>query len=367
MTILGSRSSVPAFNESSLELRLLQGLAALRKSTTPESSERCEREIHELMTRIGGREHAEIVPTLTAVLSLGNVGLATAALAALGNLEGGAIRAVPAILQAGLSGNADLLINASWALGSIADRSAVVALVELCKGSENYKVLVDYTLSEFIKYGEECVPFIARVQDRLSEISPKGVFSHIEKLNELRIQLRHERAKTYGKVDFPGQVALDPLIESGSLPIDEIADIEPTKLAAEGNPVADERFRFRAQGISSEVGLEIHRLLANDSPRHLVLFVEDECGFGVEASEIIDCLASVIGARYGLDPLSTYWATLTTRESGLAVEGRDELRLHVLKSDTVTGRYDTYHDFLFENMRALVNFLNASYMSSEES
>ncbi len=367
MTSLESRSSVPAFDESSLELRLLQGIAALKRSTTPENGERCEQELHEILTRIGGREHAEIVPTLTAVLSLGNVGLATAALSALGNLEGEAIRAVPAILQAGLSGDANLLINASWALGSIADRSAVAALVELCVRSKNYKVLVDYTVPEFIKYGEECVPFITRVEDALSEISPEGVFSHIEKLNTLRTQLRHERAKIYGKVDFPGQVTLDPLVESASLPVDEIADIEPAQLPAEGNPVADERFRFKVQGISSEVGLEIHRLLACDSPRHLVLIVEDEYGFGVETPEIIDCLASVIGARYGLDPLSTYWATVTTRESGLALEGRDEFRLHVLKCDTVTGRYDIYHEFNFENMRALVNFLNASYTSSEES
>lgn len=366
MTALESRSSVPAFDESSLELRLLQGIAALKRSTNPESIERCEQELHEILTRIGGREHAEIVSTLSAILSLGNVGLATAALVALGNLEGGAIRAVPAILQAGLSGNDDLLINASCALGSIADRSAIVALVELCERSKNYKVLVDYTLPEFIKYGEECVPFIAQVENALSQISPKGIFSHIEKLNELRIQLRHERAKEYSEVDFPGQVTLDPLVESASLPVDEIADIEPAQLAAEGNPVVDERFRFKVQGISSEVGLEIHRLLGRDSPRRLVLIVEDEYGFGVETPEIIDCLASVIGARYGLDPLSTYWATVTTRESGLPLEGRDEFRLHVLTYDAVTGRYDSYDEFNFENMLALVNFLNASYLSSEE-
>lgn len=367
MTSLESRSSVPAFDESSLELRLLQGIAALKRATNPENSERCEQELHEILTRIGGREHAGTVSALSAILSMGNVGLATAALAALGNLEGAAIRAIPAMVQAGLSGTDELLINASCALGSIADRSAVVALVELCEQSKNYRVLVEHTLPELIKYGAECVPFIAQVENALSKISPEGVFSHIEKLNELRIQLRHERAKEYDKLDFPGQVTLDPLIESANLSIDEIADVESAQLAAEGNPVADERFRFKVQGISSDVGLEIHRLLSDDSPRHLVLIVEDEYGFGVETPEIIDCLASVIGARYGLDPLSTYWATVTTRESGLALEGRDEFRLHVLKCDTFTGRYDIYHEFNFENMRALVNFLNASYTSSEES
>jgi hypothetical protein len=327
-----------------------------------EEREQFESTIHDIILEIGGPEDAELESTLIAVLSLNNTNLSIAALAAISNLHGEGARAIPAILKAGLSGHEDLLINASCALGSIRDRRSVLALVELCKESDNYRALVEHTLPAFVKHDEECLPFISRVEDALCKKAPAGASAHIEILNALRSKLRDDRARDYRKVDFPGQVTLDPIIEAADLPIEELDDLETAPLPAEGNPVVDERFPFTVLSTKSSVGLEIHRLVVNDSPRHLVLFVEDEYGYGVEIPEIVDCLASVVGARYGLDPLSTYWATLTTRESGLALEGRDKFRLCLLENVSSTGRYSLGREYEFESMRQMIEFLNASYV-----
>jgi hypothetical protein len=360
MTLFGSSSPAPAYDANNLESRLLLEIAALKKAATTEAYAQCEQELHEIMMRIRGPQDIDLTTSLVAVLSLGNVGLAAAALATLGNLDGQAVRAIPAIARAGLSGNDELLVNASCALGSIRDRASLLALVEICEQGSNYNLLVDYTVPEFARYDEECEPFISRVETALSKISPEGALKHIEILNALRVMLRHMRAKTYQRVDLPDQVDLDPLAECGDKPTQALINVEKTPIATAGNPVVDERFLFIAQYTRSNVGLQIHRLTVQDSPRYLVLIVEDDYGYGAQVADIIDCLACVIGDRYELDPRFTYWGVRTTRDSGLTAKGRDEYTLHILETNSRTGRYHVFRDFSFESMDELLRFLNAS-------
>ncbi len=371
--------TAPAHQEPSLEAQLLKGIVAFKRSEDRATRKQCEEELHEIMARVGGPEDVELVSTLIAVLKLGSKNLAVSALNALANLDGEGARAVPAVLEAGLSGKRMLLINASCTLKAIRDPASVAALVELCEKpdplgrfqeadekSEKYRklrchALENFTLAAFLEHGQACAPFISRVEDALCAIRPERTARIVEKLNGLRVSLRRERSREYCQMDLPDDLDLDPLREDLNRRVESLVEIPRRRIEKENNPLVAERFRFTVRHTKSEVGLEIHELVGYTGLRHLVVAVQDGDAFGVEVHSVMPVLASAIGARYGLDPRTTYWGVHTTRESGLTSGRCDEYKLYVLKNDPDTGRYNFFHEFQFVNLPELVDFLNVSY------
>jgi hypothetical protein len=364
MTKVGSHVSAATPADASFEYQLLSGIAAYQKAlNVPDRVQlkTCKKRIQELLKGIQGPEQAELLPTLMAMPQLGNSTLTISALTAIGNLEGEGARAVPMILAEGLKGSDDLFRTASYALGSIPGRASVLALVELFEGRRKYALLTDATLPSFILHGQECAPFISQVEDTLSRIAPQGAFEHLELLNTLRWRLRELRALDYLGIDFPDQILLDPLIQSPDKAIGDLIEFERKELPDREGLAVQERFRFCIQDSKSEIGLEIHRL-PGEHPNYLVTFVEDELGYGVQIPEIVDCLAAVITAQYGLNPRTTNWTTLTKRESGYASGSRDEYRLYSLKHEPASGRYSLSGEIEFKSLRRPLAFVCGNHI-----
>jgi|GEM_PF-6604155 len=369
MTYLCHERSEPPEEEPTFESILLRHIADYRKAVTEGDSEKQKqhaKSIHDMLNTVTGEDYADMVMTFRAVVQLQDYCLTVAAIAAIGNLDDAAAPAVPVILEEGLRGDGELLRTASYALGSIGTRESLLALVELCKRCKNYKALALYTLPMLLSHGPEAQPFLSEVEEALNLKSRDGVDPiHLADLHLFRSQMRYRRAAETASLELPGELSLDILYDNRKRPVDDLEHLQQSELSSEQGQVQYDRLHFSLHGEKSEVGIAIYAL-SQPVTGHLVIFEQDETSYGEPVHSLVECLAAVVAVRYLLNPDTTWWASLTTRESGLVTRGKQDYALYTMVHDPTCDRYTNTRIEACSDMHALMRRLRQESIQGDE-
>jgi hypothetical protein len=303
-----------------LEGQLLRHLAAFQRGNQDAA-----RLVFNLVMKPTNRPLPDaMLPVLRQMLGVDNQDIQIAATVGLASMKQRAQAALPDLRELALSNHAASAEAAVCAIGAIPGSDAVAALLEVL---EHCKASVDQERASVVV--ETCANRASDFQEHVERLASavKEIFAGDEEmckqaLDKVRHSSRDAISDVFGLLQMPNAIDMrhvrDVFYVTGGMQ----GAVAPRPIPEGSGAVVDERFNFLGDS-ASEIGLRIYRH-PTASNAYLVAFVSDGESYGDWVTNCVEDLATTVREVYGLRDANITWLDITTADSGLTAENRDE-------------------------------------------